>query len=61
MNLGTVDMRDDAPIELFPVRAEEAIDRLNKLARKDFGHRGSLRNDRQVSRYRRNSARPMEP
>jgi hypothetical protein len=42
VNFGAVDMRDGASIELIPVRAEEAIDRFNKLARKDLGQRGSL-------------------
>jgi hypothetical protein len=45
VNFGAVNMRDGAPIEIVPVRAEKAIDRLNNLARKDLRHCGSLANE----------------
>jgi len=38
VNFGAVDRRDSAPIELIPSWAEEAINRFNKMARKDLGH-----------------------
>jgi hypothetical protein len=41
MNLGAIDMRDRAPIELVPFRAEETVDCCNDLAWKDLGHHGS--------------------
>jgi hypothetical protein len=38
VNLSVINMRDEPSIELVPVRAEEAVDRLDYLAREDLGH-----------------------
>jgi len=60
MNFGAVDMRDGAPIEFISLRTEEAIDRFNKLGRKDLGHRDSSRNEPEVQRFTRYPARPVK-